>query len=97
MKARIFRPSRHTMQAGRAKTRDWILEYEPSGWRTVDPLMSWTTTTQTHTQVRLKFASKIDAITYAESKNIPYAVIPEQDLKQTAKSYANNFAHDRLR
>lgn len=97
MKAKIYKPSRHTMQVGRAKMRDWILEYEPSGPRSVDPLMSWTTTTQTHTQVSLKFKTKKDAMAYAEMNHIPYTVLPEQPLKQTAKSYASNFAFDRIK
>ena len=97
MKARIYRPSRHTMQVGRAKTKLWVLDYEPSSSRTIDPLMSWTSTTQTHTQLKLTFSSKNEAIAYAEENGIPYTVLPEQDLAQTPKSYANNFAHDRLR
>ena len=97
MKARIFKPSRHTMQVGRAKMRDWILEYEPSSSRFVDPLMAWTTSTQTNTQVRLKFKTKEAAVAYALDHGIHFTVLPEQPLKQTPKSYAQNFANDRLR
>jgi len=101
MKARIYKPSRHTMQVGRAKMKNWVLDYCP-GWspedtRSIDPLMSWTSTTQTHIQVRLKFATQKEAVSYTENHNIPYTVIPEQPLKQTAKAYASNFANDRLR
>ena len=97
MKARIYKPSRHTMQVGRAKTKQWILDYTPSGNRFVDPLMSWTSTEQTQTQLRLKFSTKEAAIAYAEKNSIPYAVIPEQIPAQQPKNYADNFANSRLR
>ena len=28
--ARIYRPAKTAMQSGRAKTRKWVLEYEPA-------------------------------------------------------------------
>ncbi len=100
MNARIYKPSRHTMQVGRAKMKNWILDYCPDGSpehkRHIDPLMSWTSTTQTHTQIRLKFSTQKEAISYAENNGIPYTLIPEQPLNQTIKAYANNFSHDRL-
>ena len=97
MKARIYKPSRHTMQVGRAKTKQWILDYTPSGNRFVDPLMSWTSTTQTQTQLRLNFSTKEMAVAYAGKNNIPYVVIPEQIPVQQSKNYANNFANNRLK
>ena len=101
MKARIYKPSRHTMQIGRAKMKNWVLDYCPSGSpmdkRSLDPLMSWTSTTQTHTQIHLNFLTRKDAVAYAKTHDIPYTIIPEQPLKQTIKSYANNFATNRLR
>lgn len=96
MKARIYKPSRHTMQVGRAKMKKWVLDYAPSGSRSIDPLMSWTSTTQTHTQLKLQFNTKEAAIAYAVANHIPYTVLPEQSLKQTPKAYSDNFAHGRL-
>ena len=56
MLARIFRPSKSAMQSGKAKTRDWVLEFEPKDARRSDPLMGWTVTSDTEsTQVRLSF------------------------------------------
>ena len=97
MKARIYKPSRHTMQVGRAKTKQWVLDYSPSGNRFVEPLMAWTTTEQTQTQLRLTFPTKETAIAYAERNKISYTVIPEQKPIQQPKNYADNFAHNRLR
>lgn len=97
MKARIYKPSCHAMQVGRAKTRQWILDYTPSGTRSMDPLMSWTRTEQTHTQLRLKFDTQEAAVRYAKANNIPYTVIPEQKPVQQLRNYADNFANGRLR
>ena len=30
MFARIFRPAKTTMQSGRARTKEWVLEFEPA-------------------------------------------------------------------
>ena len=40
--ARIYKPAKTAMQSGTAKTNDWVLDYEPSEPRQVEPLMGWT-------------------------------------------------------
>ena len=47
MLARIFRPAKTAMQSGRAKTRDWMLEFEAKDALRSDPLMGWTQTGDT--------------------------------------------------
>jgi 3-methylcrotonyl-CoA carboxylase beta subunit len=42
MTARIFKPAKNAMQSGRAKTREWQLDYEPEQPRAIEPLMGWT-------------------------------------------------------
>ncbi|MGA7803649.1 NADH dehydrogenase ubiquinone Fe-S protein 4, partial [Bradyrhizobium sp.] len=42
MTARIFKPAKNAMQSGKAKTREWQLEYEPELPRSIEPLMGWT-------------------------------------------------------
>ena len=42
MTARIYKPARTAMQSGTAKTKEWVLDYEPEQPRTVEPLMGWT-------------------------------------------------------
>ena len=41
MLARISRPAKTATQSGKAKTKDWLLEFEPSSARLPDPLMGW--------------------------------------------------------
>ena len=40
--ARIYKPTKTAMQSGTAKTKDWVLDFEPSEPREVEPLMGWT-------------------------------------------------------
>ena len=48
----------------------WVLEFAPTEARYVDPLMGWTSSDETQTQVRLQFETKDAALDYAELKNI---------------------------
>ena len=47
MLARIYRPAKNAMQSGPALGKDWVLEFEPTDARRQDPLMGWTTSTDT--------------------------------------------------
>lgn len=79
------------MQSGTARTDQWLLEFEQSGARGADPLMGWTSSGDTQTQVTLKFASKDEAKAYAEKYGIAARVhaTPPKTLKLQA--YADNF------
>ena len=62
MVARIYKPARTAMQSGHANTKDWVLDYEPSAARTVEPLMGWTSSTDMNRQVKLRYATREEAI-----------------------------------
>ena len=72
MLARIFRPSKTAMQSGKAKSAEWVLEFEPTDGRRPDPLMGWTQTADTEGQVRLNFETKEEAVRYADQHGIAY-------------------------
>ncbi|HAT34799.1 MAG TPA: ETC complex I subunit, partial [Rhodospirillaceae bacterium] len=55
MHVRIFRPAKTAMQSGRAKTKDWLLVFEPQDRATPDPIMGWNGSADTRRQVRLEF------------------------------------------
>ena len=61
MTARIYRPAKTAMQSGSAKTREWVLDYEPEEPRVVESLMGWTTSGDMKSQLRLRFATKEEA------------------------------------
>lgn len=95
MLARIYRPARNAMQSGKARSRDWRLEFEPASARTIDPLMGWTSSSDMNGQVRLDFDSKEEAIAYAERHGIPFRLQEPQEPPMIIKAYADNFATNR--
>jgi hypothetical protein len=95
--ARIYRPAKTAMQSGRANTRGWVLEFEPGAPKTIDPLMGWTGSGDMAGQVRLRFASSKDAIAYAKRHGLAYQVIEPKERVLRPRSYADNFAFNRIR
>ena len=96
MAARIYKPAKTAMQSGKARTKRWVLEYEPEAPREVEPLMGWTSSGDMKQQLRLTFASKDDAVAYAERAGIAYRVIEPKASKRRPKSYADNFRYGRV-
>jgi ETC complex I subunit conserved region len=96
MTARILRPAKTAMQSGSARTKEWLLVRDDEGSKSIDPLMGWTSSTDTDCQVKLAFETREDAIAYAEKNGIPYAVIEPQTRKPVRKAYADNFKFGRI-
>src|SRR5947207_15595257 len=92
MTARIYKPARTAMQSGQAKTKDWVLDYEPEEPRVVESLMGWTSSGDMKSQLRLSFDSKDEAIAYCERHGIAYQVSDAQEPARRGLSYAGNFA-----
>ncbi|NSY39092.1 ETC complex I subunit [Leisingera sp. ANG59] len=97
MQARIYRPARNAMTSGMAKTRKWVLEFAPASAREVDPLMGWTSSTDTQAQVKLRFESKEAAVEYAEDHGIDAVVVEPKVRKANIRAggYGENFATSR--
>jgi hypothetical protein len=72
--ARIYKPARTAMQSGKARTREWMLDYEPEEPREIEPLMGWTASGDMRQQVRLRFDTAEEAIAYCKRHGIPYQV-----------------------
>ncbi|XUU59637.1 ETC complex I subunit [Erythrobacter sp. HA6-11] len=91
MAARIYQRPKSAMQSGKARTDDWVLEFEQSEARKADPLMGWTGSGDTQAQVSLSFPTKEAAKAYAEKYGITARVhaTPPKSLKLQA--YADNF------
>ena len=90
-KARIYRPARTAMQQGLAKTKLWVLDFEPSEQRRADPLMGWISSGDTRRQLSLRFDTKEAAIAYADDKGLTYTVQEPRERKPKTKSYSDNF------
>ena len=95
MPARIYRPSRNAMQSGKAKTHTWYLEFEQETPRAPEPLMGWTSTSDTKTQVVLKFLTQEDAEAYARKHGIAYTLQVPPPVRMNKKSYSDNFKFGR--
>jgi hypothetical protein len=95
MTARIFKPAQNVMQQGKGATRDWLLEFLSDEPRVIEPLMGWTSSSDTKRQIRLSFATKEEAIAYAKANGIAYRLEEPPATKIRPKSYAENFKYGR--
>jgi hypothetical protein len=95
MTARIYKPAKTAMQSGHARTREWVLDYEPEEPRVVESLMGWTTSGDMKSQLKLRFATKEEAVAYAERHGIPYEVHEAKFAQRHGMSYADNFSPTR--
>ncbi|WP_296428341.1 ETC complex I subunit [Yoonia sp.] len=97
MRARIYKPAKTAMSSGTAKTRHWVLEYVAETARDVDPLMGWTSSSDTQAQVKLHFETKQAAVDYAQEHAID-AVVQEPKVRKAnirPGGYGENFATHR--
>ena len=78
------------MQSGTAKNDKWILEFRTKD-PTKNPLMGWESSSDTTTELKLKFSSKELAINYAKKKKVDFELIEPKKRKTVKKSYADNF------
>lgn len=95
MLARIYRPAKTAMQSGKAKTLEWVLEFEPASAHLPDPLMGWAQSMDMNGQVRLSFDTREEAIAYAQSHAIAFQVMEPKPIRRVIKAYADNFAFTR--
>jgi len=95
MTARIYKPSRNAMQSGTAKTKEWVLDYEPEKPRIVEPLMGWTSSGDMKQQIKLFFATKEEAVAYCEREGIAYEVFDTKPIQRQRIAYSDNFAYTR--
>ena len=68
MKAKIYKPSKTSMQSGLGKTKKWVFEYQKQKDLIREPLMGWTGSRDTNEQVKLLFEDIDQAINDLLSK-----------------------------
>jgi hypothetical protein len=95
MAARIYQPAKTAMSSGRARTRHWVLEYEPERSRTIEPLMGYTSSDDMKSQISLDFDSREAAIDYAKRNGIAYQLFEPKVRSRATIAYADNFRRDR--
>jgi hypothetical protein len=89
--ARIIEEQRKTTQSGKARDGRWTLEYERQQPLRPDPLTGWAGSGDTNTQVRLKFATKDEAVAYATRKGFDIHLVPAPPVSLKIQAYADNF------
>jgi len=89
-KAKIYIPTKSSMQSGLGKTDKWIFKFETENTG-VNPLMGWETSSNTLSELNLEFSTKELAIEYAKKNKISFEIIEPQKRKTVKKSYADNF------
>ena len=95
MSVRIYQPARSAMQSG-AGTGEWVVEPEVAARVTADPLMGWTGSGSTGSQVALTFPTREAAIAYAGREGLAYTVAEPLPRKHIRRSYADNFKFGRV-
>jgi hypothetical protein len=95
MTARIYRPAKSATQSGAARAKVWLLEYAPTD-RQIEPLMGWTSSSDTNPQVKLWFATREEAVFYAEREGIAFRVEEPNPIKRRIMSYSDNFKTNRV-
>ncbi|MCG6858557.1 MAG: ETC complex I subunit [Salaquimonas sp.] len=95
MPARIYKPARNAMQSGKARTAEWVLEFEPEDPRHIEPLMGYTSSADVKQQVQLHFPSAEAAIAYCERNAIAFTVFKPHEPRRRRTSYSENFSFAR--
>ena len=90
IKAKIYIPTKNSMQSGLGKSDKWLIEYEIENTG-INPLMGWETNSNTLSELNLEFSTKELAIDYAKKNKIDFEIIEPQKRKTVKKSYADNF------
>jgi len=90
IKAKIYIPTKNSMQSGLGKIDKWIIEYETKN-PGINPLMGWESSSDTLSELNLVFSTKELAIEYAKKNKIDFEIIEPQKRKTIKKSYADNF------
>eukprot|EP00088_Acartia_fossae_P068292 TRINITY_DN862_c0_g1_i2.p1 TRINITY_DN862_c0_g1~~TRINITY_DN862_c0_g1_i2.p1 ORF type:complete len:191 (+),score=47.99 TRINITY_DN862_c0_g1_i2:35-574(+) len=88
---RIFKPAKNAMQSGTAGIKRWKIEWNTQE-RWENNLMGWSSTADPLSNVQLDFASKEEAVAYAEKNKWAYILEDPKERAPKAKSYALNFA-----
>eukprot|EP01006_Ploeotia_vitrea_P034169 TRINITY_DN65718_c11_g3_i2.p2 TRINITY_DN65718_c11_g3~~TRINITY_DN65718_c11_g3_i2.p2 ORF type:complete len:161 (+),score=41.07 TRINITY_DN65718_c11_g3_i2:24-485(+) len=88
----VAKRSRNAMQQG-SGGREWLVEFVPhEKW--LNPLMGWTSSNDTATQVKMSFDTKEEAIAFCERQGYEFKVVEAKPKRSRVKSYADNYRAD---
>jgi hypothetical protein len=91
MQARLYQRPKPATQSGRARTGQWVLEWERDAPLVADPLTGWRGSTFTDGQLQLTFPTREAALAYAGSQGLVCEEIPLGPRALKLQAYADNF------
>jgi hypothetical protein len=91
MKFRIFQPAKSAMQSGKKNSRKWLILPIQNNIRSISPITGWISASDTSSQFRFEFATKDEAINFAQKNKWHFEIEEPQGAKIKPKSYAANF------
>ena len=99
MLARIFKASKTAMQSGTGNADQWFLEFDQNDHKPIDQVMSWIGSSDTSSQIKLKFETKEEAIQYAKTNNVLFFIDAGTEKKMNIRKngYGDNFDYNRKR
>ena len=91
-KARVYVPTKTAMQSGRGKADRWHIDFMKDKENYQEPVMGWTGSRSTASQVNLTFETAQEAAAYLDRQGIPYVI--EEKPRETirGKNYSDNFS-----
>lgn len=96
LRARLYKPSKTSMQSGKAKTKLWLLDFLSPPTFFKDELTGWTGSINTLPQTKLQFKTLDEAIQYAQHHKIELFIEEPKKICLHPKSYSDNFRFDRV-
>lgn len=94
---RIYQSAKTAMQSGKAKTKNWHVEFETQDPLTPEPPMGWVKGTDMSQELHLEFPSLSEALHYAVTHGFQYTVCTPSRAPILPKNYASNFTNPRVR
>ena len=91
MAARIYQRYKNAMQSGKARSGEWVLEFESARRKRPDPLTGWSGGADSQEQVLLTFPDLEAAKAYADRNGLDYHLVPPAPAKLKLQAYADNF------
>ena len=95
MHARIYRQTKNAMQSGKKNTKKWFIFFDhEKGSREIESVMGYLSSSDmVHSQLRLAFDTKEEAVEYAKRHDISYTVYNFNEPSTKIQSYTNNFQY----
>merc|ERR1712226_1294061 len=88
---RIFKPAKNAMQSGTAGIKRWKIEFD-NQQRWENNLMGWSSSADPLSNMLIDFATKEDAVAFAERHGWAYELEDPKERAPKTKSYALNFS-----